>query len=86
MLYKCLNCNHYYSIISFNLNSLYSKKYSESTYGKKFIKHLKIINLPTHKSDNSLRIKRFEKYFKSRKIKVGELIDIGSGTGSFHIL
>ena len=81
---ECLNCNHYYSIISFNLNSLYSKKYSESTYGKKIYQTFKkIINLPTHKSDNSLRIKRFEKYFKSRKIKVGELIDIGSGTGIF---
>jgi len=70
--------------MSFNLNSLYSKKYSESTYGKKIYQTFKKIkNLPFSRSDNSLRMKRFKKYFESRKIKVRELIDIGSGIGIF---
>lgn len=81
---ECLNCNHFYSVMSFDLSSLYSKQYSESTYGKKLYKTFnKILNLPFSKSDNLLRIKRFESYFKSRKILIKELIDIGSGIGIF---
>ena len=81
---ECMNCNHYYSLMSFDINKLYSKKYSESTYGKKIYKTFKkIINLPNSQSDNFFRLKRFLKYFKSKNISFKKVIDIGSGTGVF---
>ena len=81
---ECLSCNHYYSVMSFDLGSLYSKKYSEKTYGKKIHQTFnKIVNLPFSKSDNLQRIKRFERYFKSKNIIIKDLIDIGSGIGIF---
>ena len=81
---ECSDCNHFYSIMTFNINKLYSKKYSESTYGKKVLKTFKkIINLPNSRSDNFYRLKRFLKYFKLKNILIKDLIDIGSGTGVF---
>ena len=81
---ECYNCNHLYSIMTFNVNKLYSKKYSESTYGKKvFETFKKIINLPNHRSDNFYRLKRFLKYFRLKNILIKDFLDIGSGTGVF---
>ena len=81
---ECINCNHFYSLMFFDIDKLYSKNYSESTYGKKIYKTFKkIINLPNSKSDNYIRLNRFLRYFKSKNILIKDLIDIGSGTGVF---
>jgi len=81
---KCSNCKHLYSILSFDLNNLYKKIYSEKTYGKKIYQTFqKIINLPKKKSDNFYRVRRILKFFNSKNIFVKNLIDIGSGTGVF---
>ena len=81
---ECKKCLHLFSLMSFDLNNLYSKNYSKLTYGKKILKVFhKINNLPNHKSDNYFRVKRFNKFFiQKNKIK-GKFIDIGSGTGIF---
>ena len=49
---ECKKCLHLFSLMSFDLNNLYSKNYSKLTYGKKILKIFhKINNLPNHKSD-----------------------------------
>ena len=81
---ECKKCLHLFSLMSFDLNNLYSKNYSKLTYGKKILKIFhKINSLPNQKSDNYFRVKRFIKFFMlENKIK-GKFLDIGSGTGIF---
>ena len=81
---ECKNCSHLYSLMSFNLEDLYSKNYSKFTYGKKiFSTFIKIKNLPKLKSDNYFRIKRFINFCNKNRLKNKKFLDIGSGTGIF---
>ena len=54
-----MNCNHYYSLMSFDINKLYSKKYSGVHMEKNLQDFKKIINLPNSQSDNFFRLKDF---------------------------
>lgn len=83
--FKCLFCDHHISDHNYDLTSLYSGNYINSTYGdfeglkKKF---KKIINLKPSKSDNFFRCSRINSFFKKNK-KSLKTLDIGAGLGVF---
>tara|TARA_B100000579_G_scaffold389661_1_gene363633 strand:- start:296 stop:1114 length:819 start_codon:yes stop_codon:yes gene_type:complete len=83
--YKCKNCEHMFSIMKMDFENIYTKLYTDSTYGKNIHKKFKeIINLPIHKSDNENRFKFIknisENLLKKQNIKI---LDVGSGLGVF---
>lgn len=83
--YKCKICDHHISDHNYDLESLYSGDYVNSTYGnykglkKKFDK---INKLKPLKSDNYNRCLRINSFF-SKINKNFKTLDIGSGLGIF---
>jgi SAM-dependent methyltransferase len=82
---KCTLCNHFVSLHSMDINSMYSENYVSSNYKDiDGIKNTfqKIINLPEEKSDNSGRINfvhNFAKNYYQSNINQRKVLDIGSG-------
>ncbi len=83
--YECVFCNHYISDHNYNLNSLYSGAYVNSTYGDYEglkIRFNKINKLRPIKSDNFHRCLRINSFFNKIN-KTFKTLDIGSGLGIF---
>ncbi len=80
---KCKICSNYSAEHNINVDEFYKKNYSIISHGNNIKqKFKKIINLGK-KSDNHHRINRVLKYFKSKKNKKIDLLDVGSGLSVF---
>lgn len=86
----CLNCKHWFSVISpkIKLKNLYSSKYNSSTYKGLIKKNFeKVKKIPSKNSDNFYRVIRINNFMKKLKKKKNfsnlSLLDIGSGLGIF---
>lgn len=87
-LVECMHCGHILLLHQYNLASLYSGQYAQTTYQHKLSEiFYKIINLPESNSDNFGRVDaviRFCKsYFGEKKVSV---LDVGSGLCVFLYL
>ena len=84
---QCLICGHFFSSHEICLDNLYDGAYSEATYGLERAKIFeRIMNLPTHKSDNVARCERIDYFFKDHNglsQPKNTVLDVGSGLGVF---
>ena len=85
----CTLCGHFYSSHSYDLEAIYTGRYSECTYGdRRKETFVRIMNLPEEKSDNQGRCQNIQEfclgYWNGRADK--KLLDVGSGLGVFPAL
>jgi SAM-dependent methyltransferase len=80
-LHKCSNCGNFHNVSNVDMNKIYTKDYSQISYGKNlWDKLLKVYNLKK-RSDNFHRVNRIINRY--RKFKNFDILDVGTGFGLF---
>lgn len=78
-IFKCFQCNHFYSVHDYDLSKLYNEDYVSKTYGNKIYDNFsKIISLSNIKSDNFWRVQRVINFINKNEKKLN-VVDVGSG-------
>ena len=84
-LWRCGGCGHVVNAHKFDMVTIYEGAYWDNTYADDIKTTFdKIMNLPTDKSDNRLRVKTVNDFWISQGHDTfGALLDIGSGLAVF---